>query len=569
MSTLQPIDRQSARAAVLLRNSDSRQIDSPDRQRSLCLPHCAKNGYQVVGEYLDYGVAGDDFEFSKRAEFQRLLRDARAGKFDVVVYDEPERLSRQKTLSFIVHVFYPLHQTGVRLETVVGGPVSADDLVGFLMMAVSQEKASSESPRLSRRTLSKLLEMAKKGRDTGGSPPYGKLWVDDQERGKVLANDPDKAKNVRLMFDHIEQGGTIGSLREELRQRGIPSPSGKPWWPPSTLLKILQNRKYTGDMTYGVRSFGKHYAQAKGELRERRQGEPRYAKNPEEDWVICSDAHEAIIDREQWQRVQAKLKGNKDRTTPRIGGGPFVLSKMLVCSHCGSSMVGKMSNGKPIYICGGFNNDTKHRCHKNTVHEDAVLEALLTALQRQFLNPERLDELRAEIRRQEEAERDPQTVDALRQRITDLKSQIKQGNVNLATLPSDRHPGVIAVVREWEEQLALSLAELDRLTETSLIESLDAEVEQITSHLWDLREAIQEGDPAALRASLRELVSRVELRFTHKTVVKYTRSKLVGGTIHLRPEEAGAQTANLFTARTRSEQVGRFVIPFVLDDQVA
>ncbi len=79
------------RALVYLRMTTDRQEDSPERQRRQTDPHCERKGYVVVDYYVDRGIRGEPDE---RPEFQRLLRDAQAGKGDVVVVDEWSRLSR-------------------------------------------------------------------------------------------------------------------------------------------------------------------------------------------------------------------------------------------------------------------------------------------------------------------------------------------------------------------------------------------------------------------------------------------------------------------------------------------
>src|SRR5262245_1971051 len=101
------------RAALYLRMSTDEQEDSIDRQRANVLPYAGRKGYVLSDDltYADEGIAGD--EFAKRAGLQRLLRDAAAGRFDVIVCDEISRLSRQKFTEFIARVAHPLEEAGV------------------------------------------------------------------------------------------------------------------------------------------------------------------------------------------------------------------------------------------------------------------------------------------------------------------------------------------------------------------------------------------------------------------------------------------------------------------------
>jgi DNA invertase Pin-like site-specific DNA recombinase len=131
--------------------STDQQEDSIDNQRSQVLPHCERHGYRVAGEYLDEGIAGD--EFAKRSGLQRLLRDAAAGKFDVVVVDEVSRLSRQKYTAFMASVAHPLDEAGVTVDSVAEGALGWEDMADILRMGIHQPTGRSESQKNSRRTL--------------------------------------------------------------------------------------------------------------------------------------------------------------------------------------------------------------------------------------------------------------------------------------------------------------------------------------------------------------------------------------------------------------------------------
>src|SRR5271157_2336406 len=118
------------RVAVYVRMSKDRQEDSPERQRGQIHPHCERQGYQVVDEYFDPGITGD--EFVKRAQFQRLLRDAQAGKFDGIVVDHKDRISRQQPIDYIADVVRPLYHAGVWVEAVATGRLDWDSMAGLL-----------------------------------------------------------------------------------------------------------------------------------------------------------------------------------------------------------------------------------------------------------------------------------------------------------------------------------------------------------------------------------------------------------------------------------------------------
>lgn len=539
------------RAAIYIRMSTAKQEDSPERQRSQVEPYAQRQGYEVVATYEDLGIAGD--EFDRRPSVLRMIADARAGRFDVIVADELTRISRQETVAFIAKVVYPLREAGVRIDTVADGPLGWDDAVQIIMLTLKQDKSSSESPGLARRVMSKHLLLADRRVYLGGLPPYGYCLTDDAERGKKLVPDPRKAKHVVLMFRLIDQGHTLASLRDELYARGVPSPSGKDRWSRNTILSILKNRKYLGDYVWGENATGKHTRQSNGQVRKRRPGESRFALNPESEWIIRNDSHDPLIDRDQYERVQGRLQANRSRKTPHPGGGSFVLTRLLVCSDCGARMIGTTTDaGHRIYRCGTNMAYGKDACFKNSVREAPLVRLLVSRLQSEFLSQENLQKLREAARKHYESQSNPSRLATLQGTIADLTRKIDSGNERLATLPADRVPGIVAKLRQWERERDASAMDLANARSTAVLEQLEEDIAAVEQVLWQLRDALEAEDAMLLRQIFRELICRVELEFSHRATAKTTRSKLVRGTVYIGEQSAGS--LSLFTsARTVAE----------------
>lgn len=118
------------RVVAYIRMSTARQEDSPERQIAQIESHAKRCSYTIREVYCDLGVAGDD---SERPGLLRLLADAMARKFDVILIDEPSRLSRSKPSRFIAEVIYPLENAEVSVESVSAGPLRWDDIGGLIM----------------------------------------------------------------------------------------------------------------------------------------------------------------------------------------------------------------------------------------------------------------------------------------------------------------------------------------------------------------------------------------------------------------------------------------------------
>jgi DNA invertase Pin-like site-specific DNA recombinase len=549
-------DNSTIRVGVYARRSTDKQEESIERQLAQVFPYCERKGYTVVGEpYKDEGICGDVFD--KRPDFQRLLADAKAGLFSVIVTDEWSRLSRQEPIDFIARVVKPLKDAGVTLDCVNEGPQHWDDLAQLILLTVKASRSQDESKTKSYRVLTGCRRFAALGRLLGAQAPYGYLvhYEMVEEPGKPprarpvrLVPDPKRAHVVRWLFEHYAEGGwTIEALARELNARGVEAPpparrGGRPSktrprgqacerWTANGVRAILKNPRYTGALTWNRRSTGKYHQLRGGQVT--RKDKALDATNPREDWEIVVGAHEPLVSQELFDRVQARREANGHHR-PSIGA--YLFSGLVTCSHCGRALSGLTLKGKHRYRCHMYDSAGEVVCGYNAVDEDWLFDRVLRVLEQEILAPERLEALREEIRRQDEAEQAPTVLDPMRERLRDLATRIAHGNENLAILPADRLPGVVAKVREWEQERDRLQAELARREEGGNLKGLDEAVAACEALLWRLREAATSGDQLLLREVIKEAVARIELSWESRRVGKRTHYTLLGGVIHLRPQ---------------------------------
>src|SRR5262249_4973033 len=150
-------------------------------------------------------------------------------------------------------------------------------------------------------------------------------------------------------------------------------------WNRATLRKILRNRKYVGDMPWNVRHTGKYHAYAGGLVTEVTKGPAR--RNGHADWVIQTQTHEPLIDRQLFEKVQRRLAENQKRTTPVAGGGDFRLTGLLVCGHCGHRLIGHTFAGRRYYQCGYYGHVGRHGCLGYCVRESALVDCIIGKLE--------------------------------------------------------------------------------------------------------------------------------------------------------------------------------------------
>jgi DNA invertase Pin-like site-specific DNA recombinase len=526
-STLEP-------AAAYYRMSDDRQENSIERQKSQVIPYAEKRGYLIVREYIDEGIAGD--EITKRKEFQRMLRDAQAGVFRAILCDDKDRFGRFDSIDS-GEIIAPLRRKGVWMDSVAQGKIDWNSFAGRVTDAVLQEAKNLESHALSRRVLSMQLLAARDGKYSGGPPIYGYRLEPHPVRGKIHVPDGHKADVVRFVFRRYDEGATIGQIIRELFERGIRSPRGGARWSRNVIWELLQKRKYVGDGVWGVKPMGKrHRHGGNGKLSETQRGAKRQQRLPSSEWVITPDDHEPIIDRDLFERVQAKLKGNRKRTTPHTGGGGFVLTRLLVCGHCGSFMLGCTRKGVHVYSCGKAIQYGKDACNLNTIQEAPLVRLLLRKLQDAFLDPVNLKKLRDEVRAQDEAAKSEGNLQALEKRSGQLKRKIEQGATRLLELPKEVVADAAAALARLKKERADLIEEIKHIKASSPSDDLEKQIAGAEALLWRLQDAQVSDNWPLLRELLRETFDRIELRWTHVKHRKQTRSRLEGGVIYLRQQ---------------------------------
>jgi DNA invertase Pin-like site-specific DNA recombinase len=515
-------------AVTYLRKSTDEQKQSIGRQRDQVARYAAARGYRLAREYVDEGIAGDVFD--KRPAFQEMLRAAQRKEFDVILVDEPSRLSRQNPIDLIEKVVAPLRRSGVKIDTASKGPLDYESLAGIIMMTVHDHKSEDESRDLSRRVLGGMVRRAQAGAWFGWICPYGLRIVReiDPVTGKVTARQcvlgpEEEVRAVRFIFDAVANWGwSLRRVCRELEARGVKVPAGNGRggnkragrWNAGTVRKMLKNRKYVGDLPWNETHAGKYSAWKAGKLEQSATVNRRSTRNGDGDVIVVPDIIPPLIDRDTFARAAAALERSQGRTSPQGGADGYLFTHMLVCGDCGAFLRGQPDHGRKGYICANYKEYGSDACSRNTVAEEVLWDAILGALKDDILSPARLDDIEAEMTRRLEEERASGEAERVKKQLDALDRDIAQGNANLARLPEDRLPGVIAQVRQWEGERAGLLARLNDLENGA--DEMKAVLAEARKQLWRLRDALEEGDREAQAAVVREVVSRVEVHFTHE-----------------------------------------------------
>ncbi|NLH51013.1 MAG: recombinase family protein [Myxococcales bacterium] len=320
------------RCAIYTRKSTEEGLDqefnSLDAQRESCESYIASQRHEgwreMPDRYDDGGFSGGTME---RPALRRLLDDAQAGRFDMVVVYKVDRLSRSLLdFSRMIELF---DNQGISFVSVTQS-FNTNTSMGKLTLNLLLSFAQFEREIASERIRDKVAAMKRRGMYLGGVPPLG--YDVDRDAKKLVVSETE-ARLVRRIFKRYLALGSATELARELNRDGHTTKEwvtksgreipGKPW-NKSQVYRVLNNVHYLGDIPH------------KGE--------------------VYPGEHIAIIPRATWDAVKKMLASNTQSgaSNPRTKT-PAMLKGILKCGHCDTSMGATFArkNGKTYryYLC--------------------------------------------------------------------------------------------------------------------------------------------------------------------------------------------------------------------------
>jgi site-specific DNA recombinase len=252
----------------------------------------------------------------------------------------------------------------------VGGRVDPDSEAHDLVMSLFCGLSKAERARIQRRVRNAMQTMARAGgRYLGGRPPYGYRLVSMREHRNAekarlgatlnrLEPDPTTAPIVRRIFNERLAGKSYSAIARMLNESAILSPSAADrarnsyrdpnGWAASAVRAILTNPRYTGHEVWNRQRRDYDLldptAPADGHVR-------RMRWNGRDSWIWSPEpTHEALVDHEEWQRVQA-TQSREPRAAPRQATR-YLLRGRVQCAVCGRRMTGATrGNDRRYYRC--------------------------------------------------------------------------------------------------------------------------------------------------------------------------------------------------------------------------
>ena len=333
-------------------SSHSQREESIEGQIRECQAYAERNGFVIIGEYIDRALSG---KTDNRADFQRMIRDSEKGHFQAVIMYTLDRFARNRYDSAMYKA--RLKRNGVKVY--YAKQFIPDEPEGIILESVLEGYAEYYSENLSRNIKRGMMENALACKVTGGTIPLGYAIGAD----KTYVIDPAGAKIVREIYQMYADGHSAKEIIDYCNEQGYRT-ARKTQFNKNSLRTILTNPKYTG-----VYSYGK---------------------------VTKEGGMPVIIDKDLFDRVQARYKHNFTARAKGKAREDYLLTGKVFCGHCGSPMTGECGVGKngqtySYYKCA----DRKHRnaCSKKPEKKDWLEEIVCRYTIQTVLTDESIEQI--------------------------------------------------------------------------------------------------------------------------------------------------------------------------------
>ena len=243
--------KQRQRCAIYCRVSTEGQ--SIEKQKTLLPQYARDQGWKIVDTYIDNHISGATI--SKRSEFQRLLADMREKRFDVVLVEKHDRMSRSERPLEQGIILQEISDSGIPIISPSEGAMDLSTWEGDMIATLKLKIAAKER--------SDIAARMKTGRDfklqngifcLGKNVlPYGlKKQVTRDDAGKPLEHQivrhDAQYQLMRRIGDLIMRDKSLSEITDFLNASGYQTKRGAKW-SYTNLLRRIKHPALTGELT--------------------------------------------------------------------------------------------------------------------------------------------------------------------------------------------------------------------------------------------------------------------------------------------------------------------------------
>ncbi len=396
--------------ARISRNPDGTR-DGTDRQVANIEEEAAHRGWTVVALYVDEDISASSARVKRRPRYEQMLADLRAGHLDLVVAQRLDRLMRRPAEW---EPFWAACQAGGANVHTLDNIVVTNGAMGQAVIQILLVIAKLETDLISARLRDKYRHSALAGKaPPGGVRPFG------YELHYAGVREPE-AELIRDAAKRILAGQSLRSIQIEWHERGVVTPTGKPW-SNTPMIRMLKASGLAGHRVH------------------------RGA-------VVARDAWPAILDQDTHERLVAALTARGDSARGKSRLRSFLLSGLVVCSLCGYRMVSSRDHrGARRYVCR-----KPPGCARQSIQADPLESYVTRAVLRVLADPGLRSALEAKGKRDRPSV-DMESLHRDRQKLIEIAEMWADGSMSRAELFAAR--SIVSVrVEDAERRLAQAAA---------------------------------------------------------------------------------------------------------------
>jgi len=433
--------------------------------------YAEQQGYDNCIHYTDDGYSGGNFE---RPAWKRLIADVEAGKIAHIIVKDMSRIGRDYLQTgFYTEVMF--RQYGVHFVAVANNvdsnDINSNEFAPFLN--IMNEWYLRD---LSKKQRAAIKVKGESGKPTSNSAIYGYKkdpndkyhWLIDEEAAEVVRrifrltiDGFGPYEIARILFDDKVETPAVYFAKRKIgvwkSKEEFPNPYN---WSGFIVGQILSKPEYMGHTV----NFRYHKLSYK---------DKHTVKNPEENWLIFENTHEAIVDKETWELAQ------KLRKTPRridTFGEANPLTGLVFCADCGEKMYnhrsrgGKENNFYPsdFFDCSTYTLSRQKRYKACTGHyittknlRTLILDTIRTISTLAISNQDEfIEKVRnaSQLRQAEAAKEIKRKLNKERKRVAELDNIIKKLYESFATgkISEERFGNQILATNSYDDRHRLS-----------------------------------------------------------------------------------------------------------------
>lgn len=405
------------RAAIYARYSTDKQRESSiEDQAEHCKRRAVSEGFNVIATIGDDGISGST-PVARRLGGARLLADALADRFDVLVVEGLDRLSRDQVEQ--ESIVRRLEHRGI---VIVGVSDGYDSRMGGrkIMRGVRGLINELYLDDLRQKTHRGQSGQVDRGFVAGGKS-YGYRIV-KEESGSRYEIDEKQAKWVRFVFEKYVEGWSSRAIAHELNRLGVASPRDSTWavsgiyGSPAKGSGILNNELYVGRYVWNRSQW----------VKDPDTGARQRIDRPKEEWRISEAPELRIVDPEVWALARQRMDGPRQRGGRGLGRKSMTLfGGLMRCPFCDGAVIAV--NGTQ-YGCAAHKDRGSTVCRGIYFSRDLAEKRLLGEIRETLLSPQAREEFQIAIKAidSDRKRNNVDTAAGARTRLAELESEIKR-----------------------------------------------------------------------------------------------------------------------------------------------